>query len=141
MTDGDTWTFGAHTLLCDRPVTPRIDKQALALTADVTLDALALGAVDFVTKPKVDLAYKLEDVPVWAFHGAKDDVVPLRETKKMADAVREAGGDALLTVYPDAGHDAWTVTYDNPKLYEWFLAHKTPPRRRPKPSGEALDER
>ncbi|MBS0395982.1 MAG: chemotaxis response regulator protein-glutamate methylesterase, partial [Proteobacteria bacterium] len=29
--------------------------------ADVTLDALALGAVDFVTKPKVDLAYKLED--------------------------------------------------------------------------------
>jgi len=29
--------------------------------ADVTLDALALGAVDFVTKPKVDLAYKLEE--------------------------------------------------------------------------------
>ncbi|HUO95523.1 MAG TPA: chemotaxis response regulator protein-glutamate methylesterase [Steroidobacteraceae bacterium] len=29
--------------------------------ADVTLDALALGAVDFVTKPKVDLAYRLED--------------------------------------------------------------------------------
>jgi two-component system chemotaxis response regulator CheB len=29
--------------------------------ADVTLDALALGAVDFVTKPKVDVAYKLED--------------------------------------------------------------------------------
>ena len=29
--------------------------------ADVTLDALALGAIDFVTKPKVDLAYKLED--------------------------------------------------------------------------------
>jgi two-component system chemotaxis response regulator CheB len=29
--------------------------------ADVTLDALALGAVDFVTKPKIDVAYKLED--------------------------------------------------------------------------------
>jgi two-component system chemotaxis response regulator CheB len=29
--------------------------------ADVTLDALALGAVDFVTKPKVDVAYRLED--------------------------------------------------------------------------------
>jgi two-component system, chemotaxis family, protein-glutamate methylesterase/glutaminase len=29
--------------------------------ADVTLDALALGAVDFVTKPKVDLAYTLDD--------------------------------------------------------------------------------
>ena len=32
--------------------------------ADVTLDALALGAVDFVTKPKVDLAYRLEDYAV-----------------------------------------------------------------------------
>ena len=29
--------------------------------ADVTLDALGLGAVDFVTKPKVDLAYKLDE--------------------------------------------------------------------------------
>ncbi len=29
--------------------------------ADVTLDALALGAIDFVTKPKVDVAYKLEE--------------------------------------------------------------------------------
>jgi two-component system chemotaxis response regulator CheB len=29
--------------------------------ADVTLDALELGAVDFVTKPKVDVAYKLEE--------------------------------------------------------------------------------
>lgn len=28
--------------------------------ADVTLDALALGAVDFVTKPKVDLAHTLD---------------------------------------------------------------------------------
>jgi two-component system, chemotaxis family, protein-glutamate methylesterase/glutaminase len=32
--------------------------------ADVTLDALALGAIDFVTKPKVDLAYKLEEYAI-----------------------------------------------------------------------------
>lgn len=83
------------------------------------------------------LAHKLKGLPVWAFHGAKDDVVPVRESEKMVDAVREAGGDARLTVYPDAGHDSWTATYTNPKLYEWFLAHKTPPRRKPKPSGEA----
>jgi two-component system chemotaxis response regulator CheB len=29
--------------------------------ADVTLDALSLGAVDFVTKPKVDVAYRLAE--------------------------------------------------------------------------------
>ncbi len=27
-------------------------------------------------------------------------------------------------IYPDAGHDSWTETYDDPKLYEWLLKHK-----------------
>ena len=29
-----------------------------------------------------------------------------------------------LTVYPQAQHDSWTETYDNPELYTWFLSHK-----------------
>jgi predicted peptidase len=29
-----------------------------------------------------------------------------------------------LTVYPDAGHDSWTETYDNQELYDWFLEHR-----------------
>jgi hypothetical protein len=29
-----------------------------------------------------------------------------------------------FTRYPEAGHDSWTETYNNPKLYEWFLSHK-----------------
>jgi predicted peptidase len=68
------------------------------------------------------LANKLKDVPVWAFHGAKDPVVPLRESQEMVDALKRAGGEVQLTVYPEAEHDCWTVTYDNPKLYEWFLS-------------------
>ena len=66
----------------------------------------------------------LKDTPVWAFHGRKDDVVPLIRSKEMVDAVKAAGGDAKLTVYRDAGHDSWTRTYDNPALYEWLLSHK-----------------
>jgi predicted peptidase len=42
----------------------------------------------------------------------------------MVDALKKNGGDARLTVYPEAGHDAWTATYDNPELYEWLLAQK-----------------
>jgi hypothetical protein len=35
-----------------------------------------------------------------------------------------------LTIYPDAGHDSWTETYNNPALYEWLLAHsRAKPRR------------
>lgn len=69
-------------------------------------------------------AYRLKNVPVWAFHGAKDKVVPVEKSKEMVEAVNAAGGDAKLTVYPEAEHDSWTQTYDNPQLYEWFLSHR-----------------
>jgi len=69
---------------------------------------------------------RLKDVPVWAFHGAKDPAVPLEESEKMVEALKDCGGDVRFTVYPDAGHDSWTETYDNPELYEWFLQHRRP---------------
>lgn len=70
------------------------------------------------------LADRLKNVPVWVFHGAKDPVVPLRESTEMVEALKRAGGNVQLTVYPEAQHDSWTETYDNPKLYEWFLSHR-----------------
>jgi predicted peptidase len=70
------------------------------------------------------LADRLKAVPVWAFHGARDPVVPLNMSESMVEAVKRMGGDAKLTVYPEAQHDSWTATYDNPKLYEWFLSHR-----------------
>jgi predicted peptidase len=66
---------------------------------------------------------RLRDTPVWAFHGAQDDVVPLGESETLVDTLRQCGGTVELTVYPDAGHDSWTATYANPALYQWFLAH------------------
>ncbi len=66
---------------------------------------------------------KLKNTPVWAFHGAKDNSVPLKKSEDMVNAIKKAGGDAKLTVYPQAGHDSWTETYNNPELYEWFLKH------------------
>jgi predicted peptidase len=70
------------------------------------------------------LTDRLKKVPVWVFHGAKDPVVPPRESTEMVEALKKAGGDVQLTIYPDAEHDSWTVTYNNPKLYEWFLSHQ-----------------
>jgi predicted peptidase len=66
----------------------------------------------------------LQSLPVWAFHGAKDVTVPLGESERMVDALKKAGvKEVQLTVYPDAGHDSWTETYANEKLFEWFLSH------------------
>lgn len=72
------------------------------------------------------LAARLKDVPVWAFHGALDDVVSSSRSEAMVDVLRRAGADVRFTLYPDANHNSWTVTYDNPELYEWFLSHHKP---------------
>jgi predicted peptidase len=66
----------------------------------------------------------LRHLPVWAFHGALDDVVPMAGARRMVDDLREAGGDVRFTVYPELGHDAWTRAYEEPALYEWMLAQR-----------------
>jgi len=68
---------------------------------------------------------QLKDMPIWVFHGAKDDVVPLNESQRMVDELRRIGNDKVkFTVYPDANHDSWTETYANPELYKWFLEQR-----------------
>ena len=75
----------------------------------------------FLAPPAKEKA--LRSLPVWAFHGARDELVPVSESERMVGALRRLGAtDVRLTVYPDAGHDSWTETYDNPKLYEWLLS-------------------
>ena len=64
------------------------------------------------------------EVPVWAFHGARDAVVPEYRSREMVDRLEACDGDVRYTVYPDAGHDAWTETYADPELYEWLLSHR-----------------
>ncbi len=68
----------------------------------------------------------IRDVPVWAFHGARDKVVPVEEQQAVVDALIQCGGNVIFTVYRDATHNSWTRTYNNPKLYEWFLEHRKP---------------
>lgn len=67
--------------------------------------------------------HELIGTPTWAFHGAKDDIVPITESKKMVDTLRENGGNVSFTIYPESNHNSWTETYNNPELYSWFLGH------------------
>lgn len=66
----------------------------------------------------------LKTLGVWAFHGAKDNVVPLSESERMVEAFQKAGNkDVKLTVYPEATHDSWTEAYNTPELFDWLLKH------------------
>jgi predicted esterase len=75
--------------------------------------------------PAVEDVSRIRHLPVWAFLGAKDGDQSIRQ---MVEALQVIGGDARLTVYPEAGHDAWTPTYANPAFYEWLLSHRRTPR-------------
>lgn len=66
-------------------------------------------------------AHSLVNIPVWAFHGTEDPVIPPEGSQNMVDAVNRAGGHAKLTLYPGAKHNVWDQTYSNPNLYEWVL--------------------
>jgi sugar lactone lactonase YvrE/predicted esterase len=72
------------------------------------------------------LAYRLRDLPLWAFHGALDATVPVSRTQEMINAIQAAGGSPRVTIYPDGGHDVWTVTYANNDLYTWLFAQSRP---------------
>lgn len=70
------------------------------------------------------IAGKLRRLPVWVFHGAKDKAVPVQKSQEMVDALKAAGADVQLTVYPDAEHDSWTRTYDDPQFWKWLLQQR-----------------
>jgi len=62
---------------------------------------------------------------VRAYHGAKDPTVPVAESERMIEALKQAGvADVQLTIYPEAVHDSWTQTYSKPELYQWLLKHQ-----------------
>jgi predicted peptidase len=69
-------------------------------------------------------AHRLRHLPVWAFHGARDRVVPPELSDQMVAELERIGADVRYTRYPDADHDSWTVTYANPELYAWLLRHR-----------------
>ena len=65
----------------------------------------------------------LVEMPIWTFHGQKDDVIPFSRSEEIVTALKKHGSSIKFTIYPEAGHDSWTKTYDNPELYKWFLKH------------------
>lgn len=62
-------------------------------------------------------------MPVWAFHGGKDDVVFPYETENMIRGMRNAGLDPKVTIFPEYGHNSWEKAYSD-ELLEWLLAQK-----------------
>lgn len=68
-------------------------------------------------------------MPIWTFHGEKDDVVLPAQTRALVAAVESAGGSVKVTYLPNANHNAWDPAYrDNgAALAEWLLSNQKKP--------------
>ncbi len=84
------------------------------------------GAPTVFTGTFTELAEGIGGIPVWAFHGEADDVVPVRETRAMIAALEAAGTHPRVTVYPGVGHGCWERAYGEPELPGWLLAQRRP---------------
>jgi predicted peptidase len=68
-------------------------------------------------------AAALVSLPIWAFHGAEDDVVPPRGSTDMIDAIKKAGGTmAKITLYPGVKHESYNMAWRETELVEWLFA-------------------
>lgn len=72
-----------------------------------------------------DLAKNFADVKVWAFHGEKDNLVPVKLSRDMIKAMQHAGGDPRYTEFAGEGHNIWgSVNRKSGELFDWMFAQK-----------------
>jgi predicted peptidase len=69
------------------------------------------------------LAKEVAKVPVWAFHGAKDELVPVENMRRFVNWVKMAGGDIRYTELPEGDHLILDI-YSNLEIYDWLLQHE-----------------
>jgi predicted peptidase len=63
-------------------------------------------------------------LPIWVFHGAKDQAVKVTRSRDMVEALKKVGSGVKYTEYPNLEHDSWTPTYANAEFYAWLFAQQ-----------------
>jgi predicted peptidase len=62
--------------------------------------------------------------PLWIFHGDKDPVVDVNDSRKMVWALKIAEANAKYTEYPGVKHDSWKKAFQEPQLLPWLFGQK-----------------
>lgn len=61
-------------------------------------------------------------LPLWLFHGLKDDVVLPEYTINIANELKRLGADYKLNLYPNANHNSWDPAFAEPDLLPWVFS-------------------
>lgn len=85
---------------------------------------VSLADTSKVADPYAETARLIGKTPVWIFHGAADDTVPVEESRKMAQALKAGKSNFQYTEYPGVGHNSWDKAYAEPALTTWLFAQR-----------------
>lgn len=66
----------------------------------------------------------LKDIPIWAFHGTDDDLIPISETERIVDALNSCSGNIEFTKLDGEGHGIQFLYEKYPQMYEWMLKQR-----------------
>jgi predicted peptidase len=66
----------------------------------------------------------IKDIPIWAFHGEKDEAVTVDRSRNMIEAVKRAGGSPRYTEFKGADHLIWSKVFSQPELLPWVFSQK-----------------
>jgi predicted peptidase len=73
----------------------------------------------------------LRNLPIWIFHGGKDNVVTVFGSRNMFAAIRKAGGKPRYTEFPGLKHAVWSNVYALPgapqpvgTFFPWLFSQK-----------------
>ena len=83
-----------------------------------------LAAILGATDPFASLASTIGAMPVWAFHGAKDPVIPVTQSRKMIAALRAQDPYVHYTEFPNGEHEIWDAAYGDREMVKWLLRQK-----------------
>ncbi|WP_207424904.1 prolyl oligopeptidase family serine peptidase [Desertivirga brevis] len=67
---------------------------------------------------------KYRRVPLWVFHGGKDDVVPPKHSEVVVNEMKKLGGSVRYTHYANANHNSWDPAFAEPGLLNWLFSHE-----------------
>jgi hypothetical protein len=70
------------------------------------------------------LAHRITDVSVWAFHGALDRNVPVSGSRDMIEAIKKAGGNPKYTEFSDKAHNIWHEVTQTPRVWDWLFEQR-----------------
>ena len=69
-------------------------------------------------------AKRVADLPIWVFHGGKDNVVPTEYSRDIVAALRKLGSKVKYTEFPGVGHGSWTPAWADENLIPWLFKQR-----------------